>query len=113
MIKHFYSYHLEIDSIIIEIDALPIRDHEKKHLKELAESQIHHAVLDAILAELKEDDRKLFLKYLNSKNQEKTWGFLRDRIRDVEEIIGEAANEIKKELYKDLKGLKSNEAEVK
>lgn len=102
MIKHFYSYHIEIDSIIIEIESLPIKDHEKKHLIELAESQIHHLVLDSILSELNMEDKRIFLEHLNSKNHERIWKFLRDKIRDIEEKIQRAADEIKKELHKDI-----------
>ena len=106
MIKHFYSYHIEIDSLIIEIESLPIKGHEKKHLIALAESQIHHAVLDSILSELNSEDKRIFLEHLNSKNHDKIWGFLRGKIQDVEEKIKSAANAIKKELYKDIRETK-------
>jgi hypothetical protein len=106
MIKHFYSYHVEIDSIIIEIEPLPIKDHEKKHLIELAESQVHHAILDSILSELSGEDRKTFLSHINSKNHEKTWKFLNSILKDAEKKITAAANKIKKELLADIKELK-------
>ena len=108
MIKHFYSYHVEIDSLIIEVESLPIKDHEKKHLIALAESQIHHAILDSILSELEPQDKKLFLEHLNSKNHERIWKFLRSKVRDIEGKIELAAKEIKKELYKDMEELKAN-----
>jgi hypothetical protein len=100
MIKHFYSYHVEIDSIIIEIEALPIKKHEKKHLIQLAESQIHHAILDSILSELSPDDKKIFLTHLNTKDQERIWGFLREKVQDIEDKIEKTAGKIKKELIK-------------
>lgn len=106
MIKHFYSYHVEIDSLIIEIESLEIREHEKKHLISLAESQVHNAILDSIFLELKSEDKKLFIEHLNSKNHEKIWKFLRTRIKDVEKKIEEVADAIKKELHKDIRDAK-------
>lgn len=107
MIKHFYSYHVEIESIIIEINSLPIKEKEKKHLIALAESQIHHAVLDSILSELESQDKKTFLEHLNTKNEEKIWKFLRSKITDVEKKIVSAATEIKKQLSQDVKEVKN------
>ena len=103
MIKHFYSYHVETESIDIEINSLDISDVEKKHLKDLAESHIHHAVLDRLLSELSTEDKKLFIKHLNTRDHETIWKFLREKVTDVEEKIHEAANYVKSELMKDIK----------
>ncbi len=106
MIKHFYSYHIEIDSIIIEIEALPINEHEKKHLIKLAESHVHHSILDNIMSELTIDDKKTFLKLLNTKDQEKIWKFLRSKINEIQDKILSMAENTKKELYEDIKEIK-------
>ena len=106
MIKHFYSYHVEIDSLIIEIESFPIKDHEKKHLIQLAESQIYHTIIDSVLSELNSEDKKAFLEHLNSKNHERIWNFLRSKVKDVEGKINEAAIAVKKELYKDIRELR-------
>lgn len=103
MIKHFYSYHVEIESLIVEIESLPIKKHEKKHLISLAESQMHHAILDSILSELSSDDKKLFLVHLNSKNHDRVWKFLRSRINDIEDKIEKVVSDLRIELYKDIK----------
>ncbi|OGH48590.1 MAG: hypothetical protein A3G66_03915 [Candidatus Levybacteria bacterium RIFCSPLOWO2_12_FULL_39_17] len=102
MLKHFYSYHVEIDSLVLEIESLEIEDHEKKNLISLAESHVHHAVIDSILSSLKKEEKQEFLKLLNSKNQEKIWKFLRDKIKDVEEKIEKTASEVKNQLLKDI-----------
>ncbi len=106
MIKHFYSYHVETDSLVLEIQSLDIEEHEKKHLIDLAESHIHHAILDSILSRLSGPDKRIFIERLNSKNQEKIWKFLRARIQGIEEKIEAAANSVKKELFKDIKEIK-------
>jgi len=81
---------------------LEIEDHEKKNLISLAESHVHHAVIDSILSSLKKEEKQEFLKLLNSKNQEKIWKFLRDKIKDVEEKIEKTASEVKNQLLKDI-----------
>lgn len=106
MIKHFYSYHVEIESLIIEIESLPIQKNEKKHLISLVESCVHNAILESILSELTLGDKKAFLEHLNSKNQEKIWKFLRNKIKDVEDKIKEAAQGVKKKLYHDIAEVK-------
>ena len=107
MVKHFYSFIVETETLFLEIDSLEISDGEKTHLKSLAESHVHHAVLDAILSELIDDDKKLFISYINTKDHEKIWKFLHEKISDVEEKIKNAAHEIKKELHRDLKEVKA------
>lgn len=107
MIKHFYSYHVEIDSIIVEINSLDIKTSEKKHLIDLAESHIHHAVLNTVLSELSDEDKKTFLFHLNAKDHTRTWKFLNSVVENAEEKIVAAAAKIKKELLQDIKELRS------
>ena len=103
MVKHFYSFVIETDSLFLEIDSLSISDSEKAHLKSLAESHVHHSIIDSIMSELSSEDKKLFLLHLNTKNHEKIWNFLDERIADVEVKIKEAAHAVKRELHKDIK----------
>ncbi len=106
MIKHFYSYHVEIESLIIEIESLDIEKHEKKHLISLAESHIHNSIIGTIMSELKKEDKGTLLSYLNSRDHEKIWKFLNNRIKNVEGKIQETAAAIKKELFGDVRKLK-------
>ena len=106
MVKHFYSFVVETETLFIEIDSLEISDNEKSHLKSLAESHIHHTVLDTILSELESSDKKEFLSNLNSKDHSRTWKFLHDKIHDVEEKIKKAASGVKSDLLKDIKEAK-------
>ena len=108
MLKHFYSFVVETDTLFLEIDSLEISDGEKDHLKALAESHIHHSVMDTILSALSDEDKRMFLDHIESKNADKIWSFLHARIEDVEDKIKEAAQDIKKELHKDLKDVKDS-----
>ncbi len=103
MIKHFYSYHVEIESLEIEINSLDIDEVEKKHLISLAESHIHHSIIDSLLSELPKADRKLFIEHINGRDHEKIWSFLHSKVDQAEAKIVKAAAAVKKELHKDIK----------
>ncbi len=107
MIKHFYSYHVEIESLEIEINSLDIDEKEKKHLISLAESHIHNSVIDNILSELSKADKKIFIEHINGRDHEKIWSFLHSKLDNVEDKIVKAAAAIKKELHKDIKEARS------
>lgn len=107
MIKHFYSYHVEIESVIVEINSLDIKETEKKHLIDLAESHIHHAVLDTVLSELSDEDKKTFLSHLNARDHTRTWKFINSVVENAEEKIVAAAAKVKKELLSDIRELRN------
>lgn len=106
MVKHFYSFIVETETLFLEIDSLEMSDQEKTHLKSLAESHIHHTVIDTILSELEGEDKKQFIAHLNTKNHEDLWKFLHSRIEDAEDKIKIAARVVHHELLKDVKEAK-------
>lgn len=108
MVKHFYSFIIETESLFLEIDSLEISTEEKQHLKSLAESHVHHSIIDTILSELVPNDKKLFLEHLNSKNHDRIWSFLHEKMEGAEEKIKDAVHTVKKELHKDLKEAKDS-----
>ncbi len=103
---HFYSHLIEVESLIIELDSLELSDKEKKHLATLADSNLHQAILHAILDELNESEKKIFLEHLNNREHDKIWKLLNERIDNVEDKIKDAAERIKEELKKDIKKAK-------
>lgn len=104
--KLFYSHLIEVDSIILELDQMGLSHEERLHLASLIDSSIHHSVLDAILSELSESDKRVFMQHLNEGDHDKIWKFLNQRIEGVEEKIKKAADDLKMELHKDLKEAK-------
>ena len=108
MVKHFYSFVVETETLFMEIDSLEISDNEKTHLKSLAESHIHSSVLDTILSELSPDNKRTFLSHINSKEHERTWKFVNTLIENAEEKIAAVANKVKKDLLEDLKSVKTS-----
>lgn len=106
MKKHFYHHIVETDSLITELNELDLVEEERKELATLIHSSLHHAVLDAILSELSEEDKRRFLKHLVSDDHEKLWMLLNEKIEGVEEKIKKAAHALKEQLSKDIKEAK-------
>ena len=103
MIRHFYTHIIETETISLELDTLNLKPEEKEHLERLVESQIHHAVVDVVLTQLPEDDKKAFLEHMHTKSYDKVWSLLHTKIDDAEEKIKKAARDITVELLKDIK----------
>lgn len=104
--KYFYSHLIEIESIIIELDKLNLSDEQRVHLAHLIDSSLHHTVLDAILSELSEGDKRVFLKYVHEDDHDKIWKFLNEKVDNIGDKIKKAAQDLKGELHKDLKEAK-------
>ncbi len=101
--KHFYSHIIETSSLSIALGDMDLSHEERVHLISLTESSLHHAILDAILSELSEEDKKEFLNHVSSDDQEKIWDFLKDKIKNIEEKIKKTADDLHKELREDIK----------
>lgn len=106
MRKQFYSHLIEIDTLYVALDGLSVSDTEKEHLKHLIDSSLYHTILDAILSELSEEDKHIFLNHLATEDHEKTMGFLQKRIDNIEEKIKKTADDLMKELHEDIKETK-------
>lgn len=99
----FYSHLIEIESIILELDKLNLSDEQRHHLASLVDSSIHHTIMDAILSELSDQDKRVFVQHLKEDNHEKIWKFLNEKIDNIEDKIKKTADDLKEELHKDLK----------
>lgn len=100
--KYFYSHLIEIESIIIELDKMGLSREEKLHLAHLVDSSMHHTILNAILSELSDEDKRKFISHLNENNHDNIRKFLNEKVNKVEDKIKKAADDLKKELHKDL-----------
>lgn len=101
--KYFYSHLIEIETIITELDKMDLSDEEKLHLASLIDSSLHHTILDAILSELSDQDKRVFMQHVSSGNDDKIWKFLQEKADGVEDKIKKAAFKLHNELHKDLK----------
>lgn len=110
MKRYFYSHIVETESIVVELNQMGLTGEEKAHLVSLIDSNLHHTILDAILSELSEEDKKIFLKHLASENHSKVWEFLNEKIKNIEDKIKKASDDLKKQLQKDIKEAKEKKA---
>lgn len=107
MAKQFYSHIIEIDTLYIELDSLEASEKEKDHLKHLVDTSMYHTIMDIVLSELPEEDKKMFLEKLADEDHEKTIDFLKKRVLNIEEKIKRKAKELVEELKEDIKEIKS------
>lgn len=105
---HFYSKLVKTDSLVAALNELDLSDDQKMHLLGIVESSLHHAILDAILSELSEKDKAIFLEYVTENDNDKIWKFLNGKIDKIEEKIVETAEGLKKELHQDIEETKGN-----
>lgn len=104
--NYFYSHLIEIDSVILALSELEISAEEKKKLEKLAHDQVREVIMDAILNELSEKDKRIFLANVRYENNEKIWKHLNEKVERIEEKIMMAAEDLKHDLHKDIEGIK-------
>ena len=107
MKNYFWRDVIDFEWVLNDLNLLDLSEDEKKDLVKLAHEQLHQTILDAILSELSERDKKIFLANVEYDSNESTWRHLNEKVEKVEEKIVRAAEQLKKELKKDLADAKS------
>ncbi len=103
--KHFFSHLIETTDITIELAEIELTPDERVHLISLIEANIHSTVINTVLSNLTEEDKKIFLKNLITNNHETIWSHL-GKARGIEEKIKLAIKNAKNELLKDVRQAK-------
>jgi len=109
MKKYFYHDIVDVAWIDEVLDTGNLSKTEKAELAQIAQLHLHDAILDVILSELSERDKKVFLANMHYDINEKTWKHLNENIDKIEGKIIKIAEDLKTELKKDLadaKGVK-------
>lgn len=104
--KYFYTHIVDTSTLSLEIGNIDLTSKERLHLISLIDSNIHQEILDLILSELNEIDKKTFLHHLASENHAKVWKFLNEKVDNIEEKIKKTAEDIKKELHRDIREIR-------
>lgn len=105
--KHFYTHLVSLEIVNVELNRTGIKEAEKKHLISIIESNLHLTILDLVLSHLSKEDKVTFLKHTEAADHNKTWGFLKEKIVDVEQKIKSSTKTLIKEFLEDLKALKN------
>lgn len=100
--KHFYSDIVDFELIVEDLKTLDMSDEEREELAEIAHSNLHHKVVDAILDELSKEDKAIFLDHLASDDHEKIWKHLNEKVDKIEVKIKKTAEDLKKDLREDI-----------
>lgn len=101
--KYFYSHLIETSRLSLELGDIELSQEERVHLISLVDSQLHNTILDTVLSELSEHDKKIFLHFLAIDDQTKIWKHLNEKTKGIEEKIKQAVEDLKKELHQDIK----------
>lgn len=104
--KHFYTDIIDTSTLSLELGEMNLTSEERIDLISLVDSNIHHAILDLVLSELSEEDKKQFLMHVASSEHDKVWKLLKEKTENIEEKIKKTAEDLKKELHKDIKEVK-------
>lgn len=106
---YFYAKFVVIESLLKELNNLDLSESERHHLASLADSSLHHAILDEILSELSPIDKKAFIHRLKENPEDpKIMDFLNEKIEGVEGRIAKVSEDLVKELHKDIEEAEQN-----
>lgn len=107
--KHFYSHIIETSTFSLGLGDIELSKVERLELLSLAHDNLHHTILDTVLSELSEEDKKLFLQHLALDDHDKIWLLLNSKVKNIEEKIKKITEEVKEELHQDIKDAKKGQ----
>jgi len=104
---HFYTRFISVETIVQELHGLDLSEEERIHLAALIDSSIHHAILDEVLSNLQDEDKKLFLKLLaEDEKHEKILDFLNAKVDHIEDKIKKVAGDLTAKMHQDIRKAK-------
>jgi len=104
--NHFYHSIVSMESLRVRLDLFEFSTEEREKLMEVAERTLHHSILDLVLSELNDSDRKLFLAHHASENHDEIWSLLTGNVKNIEKKIKVAAEAVAQKLHTDLRKIK-------
>ena len=101
--RFFYHKIIVIEEIVEDLHQMDFSVEEKNHLANLVDTSLHHVILDEILSNLKDNDKRAFLKMISEDPEsEKLCEFLNGKIDGVDKKIKKVADDLIKEMKKDI-----------
>ncbi|MFW5703598.1 MAG: hypothetical protein ACOCXQ_02080 [Patescibacteria group bacterium] len=102
----FYNHIVTTHTVHHALHNVSLEPHEKHELVTLVETHVHYVVLDTVLSELEESDKKQFLSHVHQKKHDKVWELLNARIDQIEDKILTAVQSLIEELHRDIEEAK-------
>jgi len=82
---------------------MDLSDDEKLQLAGLVDSSLHQAILDEVLSNLSDSDKRQFLVYLHTNaDEDKILEFLGSRIEGIEERIKKVSDQLVQKIHQDI-----------
>ena len=104
MSKIFFDHLIKYEEVEIALSVHKMEPKTKKEVSEMIEETIHYRVMDVILTNLPKEHHTDFLKrFYQAPHDESLLDFLKEKVSNIEELLTEEINKIKKELLEDLK----------
>ena len=104
MVVSFYTKLITIEPLLEEMNSLELSQEEREHLSELIDSSLHHAILDQILSNLSDEDKRVFLKRFSDDPEDTgLLEFLNQKVENIEDKIKKTSDELVNKMHKDIK----------
>lgn len=110
MQRYFFSHLVDIQSIHLKLSDLDLEDEEKTELVQLAYDTLHYEIINAILSELSQADKKIFLRQMTMNDHHGIWRFLNKKVDHIEDKIKQIAADVVVELHVDIEESKKLKA---
>jgi hypothetical protein len=107
--RYFFSHLVDIQTIHLKLQDLDLNDEEKSELVNLAHDTLHYEILNAVLAELSDDDKKIFLRQMTMSDHASLWRFLNKKVDNIESKIKQIADDVIEEMHGDIEESKKIE----
>lgn len=105
--KHFYQHLIQINEITLDLGEIKLSKVERLHLLSLLEANIHSVVINTVLSQLSEKDKKIFLSNLVLNDHDKIWEHLWKNTANLEQKITSSVNNLLSEMRKDIVEVKN------
>jgi hypothetical protein len=109
--KHFYEHLIRTEEITLDLAELDLTAQERLELLSLLEANIHTCVINLVLSELNEKEKKVFLANLLADDSNRIWEHLWKNTDDLDKKIMTSVNALVREMRGDIKKLKQEKSE--
>lgn len=100
--SYFYAHIVNPDDLAKEIEVLDVSAEDRAHLFMVVQSTLHHRVIDALLEELHDDHKHIFLTHIVEENHEGVWRVLNEHVDGAEDKIRQTYEWLRAELMADI-----------